>query len=68
MKMFCFVSKNDPTQQPIGTVQANTLDEAIRSFAQMKMLSVEDFLTIFSVKGFTYETAVNESTRTLLKG
>ena len=68
MKMFCFVSKNDITQQPIGTIQANNLDEAVRSFAQMKMLSVEDFLTIFVVKSFTYETTVNESTRTLLKG
>lgn len=68
MKMFCFVSKNDITQQPIGTIQANNLDEAVRSFAQMKMLSVEDFLTIYIVKGFTYETTVNESTRTLLKG
>lgn len=68
MKMFCFVSKNDITQQPIGTIQANDLNEAVRSFAQMKMLSVEDFLTIFVVKSFTYETTVNESTRTLLKG
>ena len=68
MKMFCFVSKNDPTQHPIGAVQANDLNEAVRSFAQMKMLSVEDFLTIFVVKSFTYETTVNESTRTLLKG
>lgn len=68
MKMFCFVSKNDPTQQPIGTIQASDLNEAVRSFAQMKMLSVEDFLTIFTVKGFTYETTLTELNRTLLKG
>ena len=70
MAQFCFYSKNDPTQEPAGILYAATREEAIKFFSLTKQLSVKDFLTIFEVKNYTYDTqeGIKENTKQLLKG
>lgn len=70
MSQFCFYSKSNPTQEAIGVVGAINREEAVRYFALNKMLSVQDFLTIFEVKGYSHGTLENirESSKQLLKG
>lgn len=67
---YCFYSKNNPTQEPIGVVGTNTREEAIKYFALNKMLSVNDFLTIFEVKVYSHGTteSIAENHKQLLKG
>ena len=70
MAKFCFYSKNNPTQEPVGVVDAISREEAIKFFSLTKMLPVNDFLTIFEVKNYTYgaQEGIAESTKQLLKG
>lgn len=70
MAQFCFYSKNDPTQEPVGVLQAPSREEAVRFFSLSKQLSVSDFLTIFEVKNFAYGTqeGLKENFKQLLKG
>ena len=67
---FCFYSKNNPTQEAVGVVGANTREEAIKYFALNKMLSISDFLTIFEVKIYSHGTteSIAENSKQLLKG
>ena len=70
MAKFCFYSKSNPTQEPVGVVEAVSREEAIKFFSLTKALPVNDFLTIFEVKNYTYgaqENFKNES-KQLLKG
>ena len=70
MAQFCFYSKNSPTQEPVGVVGATTREEAVKYFALNKMLSINDFLTIFEVKNYTHgaQEGIKEGTKQLLKG
>ncbi len=70
MPQFCFYSKNDATQEPVGTLFASTREEAVKFFSLTKQLSVQDFLTIFEVKNYTHGTqeGIKENTKQLLKG
>jgi hypothetical protein len=70
MPQFCFYSKNSPTQEPVGIVQAVTRAEAITFFSLSKQLPINDFLTIFEVKNYTYgaQEGIKENTKQLLKG
>ena len=70
MPQFCFYSKNDPTQEPVGTLHASSREEAVKFFSLSKQLSVNNFLTIFEVKNYSYGTqeGIAESTKQLLKG
>jgi hypothetical protein len=70
MAQFCFYSKNDPTQEPSGTLHAASREEAIKFFSLSKQLSTNDFLTIFEVKNYTYgaQEGIKENTKQLLKG
>jgi hypothetical protein len=70
MAQFCFYSKNDPTQEPVGTLNAASREEAVKFFSLSKQLSVNDFLTIFEVKSYSYGTqeGIKENTKQLLKG
>lgn len=70
MSKFCFYSKNSPTQETIGVVEALSREEAIKFFSLSKMLSVRDFLTIFEVERYEYgaKEGVAENTKQLLKG
>lgn len=68
MAKFCFYSKNDPTQEAIGAVEALTKEEAIKFFSLTKMLPVQEFLTIFNVKQYTYEESNQAGNKQLLKG
>lgn len=70
MPQFCFYSKNNPTQEPVGVLRAATREEAIKFFSLSKQLSLNDFLTIFEVKEYAYGTqeGIAESTKQLLKG
>ncbi len=44
MAKFCFYSKNNPTQEPVGVVDAVSREEAVKFFSLTKMLPVNDFL------------------------
>jgi hypothetical protein len=70
MAKFCFYSKNNPTQEPVGVIYAASREEAVKFFSLSKQLSVNDFLTIFEVKNYTYGTqeGIKENTKQLLKG
>ena len=70
MAKFCFYSKNNPTQEPVGVIYAASREEAVNFFSLSKQLSVNDFLTIFEVKNYTYGTqeGIKENTKQLLKG
>ena len=70
MPQFCFYSKNNPTQEPVGVLRATTREEAIKFFSLSKQLPLNDFLTIFEVKEYTYGTqeGIAESAKQLLKG
>ena len=68
MAQFCFYSKNNPTQEPVGVVDAVSREEAIRFFSLTKQLPVNDFLTIFEVKSYEFKEGIKEGTKQLLKG
>jgi hypothetical protein len=70
MPQFCFYSKNSPSQDAIGVVQAASREEAVTFFSLTKQLPVNDFLTIFEVKNYTYgaQEGIKENTKQLLKG
>ncbi len=70
MPQFCFYSKNDPTQEPVGVIHATSREEAVRFFSLSKQLSPNNFLTIFEVKSYVYgaQEGIAESTKQLLKG
>lgn len=68
MAKFCFYSKNDPNQEPIGATEASTKEEAIKFFSLTKMLPVDQFLTIFTVKEYAYGESYTASNKQLLKG
>lgn len=70
MGKFCFYSKSNPTQEPVGVVEALSREEAVKFFSLTKMLPVNDFLTIFEVKSYTYgaQEGIKENAKQLLKG
>lgn len=68
MAQFCFYSKNNPSQEPIGVVNAVSREEAVKFFSLTKQLPVNDFLTIFEVKGYEFKEGIKEGTKQLLKG
>ena len=70
MAQFCFYSKNNPTQEPVGVIHATSREEAVKFFSLSKQLSIPDFLTIFEVKSYTYgaQEGIAENTKQLLKG
>ena len=68
MAQFCFYSKNNPSQEPIGVVNALNREEAITFFSLTKQLPVNDFLTIFEVKGYEFKEGITEGNKQLLKG
>jgi len=68
MAQFCFYSKNNPSQEPIGVVNALNREEAVKFFSLTKQLPVNDFLTIFEVKGYEFKEGITEGNKQLLKG
>jgi len=70
MPQFCFYSKSNPTQEPVGIVEAVTRAEAVKYFSLTKQLPINDFLTIFEVKNYAYGTqeGIKENVKQLLKG
>ena len=70
MPQFCFYSKNNHSQEPIGVFHEASREEAVKFFSLSKQLPVNDFLTIFEVKNYTYGTqeGLKENTKQLLKG
>lgn len=70
MAQFCFYSKNNPTQEPVGVIYAASREEAVKFFSLSKQLSVNDFLTIFEVKTYSYgaQEGIAENSKQLLKG
>jgi hypothetical protein len=63
---FCFYSKNDPNQEPIGACEALSLQEATKFFSLTKMLPIDQFQILFGVKQYTYEEGNKGSSKQLL--
>ena len=63
---FCFYSKNDPNQEPIGACEALSLQEATKFFSLTKMLPIDQFQILFGVKQYTYEEGIKGGNRQLL--
>lgn len=68
MGRFSFYSKNNPAKEAIGVIEAATREEAVKYFSLAKMLSVNDFLTIFEVKSYGFEESTQTGNKQLLKG
>lgn len=51
MKKFGFYSKNN-TQEPLGVIEAEDIEEAIILASQIKDLPLSEFLKIFVVKEY----------------
>lgn len=52
MKKFFFFNKSDLERQAIHAAYANNLQEAISTFAKLKVLNVKSFLQIFEVEEY----------------
>lgn len=50
MKEFVFYNINDPNQEPLGKIQANSKYEAEEKSSQIKQLPLHEFLMVFEVK------------------
>jgi len=50
MKVYIYYSKFDSTQEPQGKIKADNIEQAIENAAQIKQLSIDDFLEVFIVK------------------
>ncbi len=50
MKKFKYYYSRDKSKEPIGTIKANNLSEAITKAAQKKDLSWKDFMKVFNVE------------------
>lgn len=50
MKKFSFFVRRDAEQEAISSVSASTRLEAAKHFAQVKRLSLKNFLALFGVK------------------
>ena len=69
MAKFCFYSKNDYNQEPIGATEATSREEALRFFSLTKMLPTEQFQTLFNIKEYSYGEGISkENNKSLLKG
>lgn len=49
MKQFIYYSKNDSKKEPLGKIQAESLNEAILLASQIKKLKKDAFLSTFKV-------------------
>lgn len=49
MKSYYFYSKTDKTKEPIGRVEAESIQDAVEMFAASKDLDIDTFLSIFDV-------------------
>lgn len=68
MAKFCFYSNNDLNQEAIGATEARSKEEAIKFFSLTKMLPIDQFLTIFTVKEYSYGESYKTVNKQLLKG
>ena len=48
--MFIYYSKFDSSKEPAGKLKADSYDEAVEKAAQIKQLSIDDFLKLFTVE------------------
>ena len=49
MREFILYSANDPKKEAIHKIKANSFEEAILTFCEIKKLSLHDFLKLFRV-------------------
>ena len=50
MKPYIYYNKLDSTKEPQGKFSAIDLEDAIEIAAHIKQMSVEDFLTVFTIE------------------
>jgi hypothetical protein len=50
MRTFVYYSNFDPAHEPVGKIKANSQEEAVENAAQIKQLSIDDFLKLFTVE------------------
>ena len=50
MKKYKYYYKNDSSKEPVGTINAEFLDEAIIKAAQKKQLIYSKFLELFKIE------------------
>jgi len=52
MSTYYYYSTRDTKKEPLGKVQANTLNEAVQYFTNLKKLDSQSFLSIFTVSRY----------------
>jgi len=50
MKQYIYYNKLDLKQEPYGKLEAINLEDAILIASHIKQMSVEDFLTVFTIE------------------
>jgi hypothetical protein len=50
MKPYIYYNKLDSTKEPQGKFSAINLEDAIEIAAHIKQMSIEDFLTVFTIE------------------
>jgi hypothetical protein len=56
METYVYFSAYDSSSEPISKVQANSAYEAAQIFAEIKKLTLEEFISIFNVKVYGEKT------------
>jgi hypothetical protein len=56
METYVYFSAYDSSSEPIHKVKANNAYEAAQIFAEIKKLTVDEFISIFNVKAYGEET------------
>lgn len=52
MKGFIFYSNTDKSKEPISTLKSESKEIAVKGFAQIKKLPVEEFNKLFTVEEY----------------
>lgn len=49
-KKYSFTSKSDSDKEPLGIIEANSLNEAVKFFSQMKDLPIDSFMSLYNIE------------------
>jgi hypothetical protein len=63
MKEFIYYNINDSKKEPLGKIQAKSLNEAIELASQIKKLEKDAFLSTFKVTEYEKEETIKKTNR-----
>tara|TARA_R110002020_G_scaffold81877_1_gene203009 strand:+ start:133 stop:357 length:225 start_codon:yes stop_codon:yes gene_type:complete len=63
MKNYIYYNRLDPNKEPLGKIQAESLNEAIELASQIKKLEKDAFLSTFKVTEYEKKETVKKTNR-----